>query len=70
MVPKLSRTEPSITHGKAPLDSPPMGEHRVLTNLEIRHVVLQQSPGSPDILLSAHKDEGNHALMKYNEERN
>lgn len=34
------------------------------TDLEIRHVVLQQSPSGLDVFFSPHKHKGNHALMK------
>lgn len=41
-----------------------MSEHGGLTNLEIRHMVLQQSLSIADVLFSSHKHKGNHALMK------
>lgn len=46
---------------------PSTGEHEGSTNLEIGHMVLQQSLSVADVLFSSHKHEGNHALIKHKE---
>lgn len=43
---------------------PSTGKNGRLTNLEIGHVVLQQSLSVADVLLGSHKHKGNHALKQ------
>lgn len=43
---------------------PSTGKKGRLTNLEIGHVVLQQSLSVADVLLGSHKHKGNHALKQ------
>lgn len=43
---------------------PSTGKNASLTNLEIGHVVLQQSLSVADVLLGSHKHKGNHALKQ------
>lgn len=54
-----------MTATEKSLVSPPTGEHRGLTNLEIGHMVLQQSLSIADVLFSSHEHKGNHALIKH-----
>lgn len=60
----LNNTALSVTGTEKRLVWTPLSERGGPTNLEIRHMVLQQSLSIADVLFSSHKHKGNHALMK------
>lgn len=62
--PLKHRVSCSGSNGKARNGDKVSVKRKERTNLEIRHVVLQQGPGGLDVFFSTHKHKGNHALMK------
>lgn len=67
--PLKHRVSCSGSNGKARNGDKVSVKRKERTNLEIRHVVLQQGPGGLDVFFSTHKHKGNHALMKDKKKR-